>query len=98
MIKSIIFDVGGVLIDNPWPGMRSHYTKNLNVDEEKFDNVYREKEEIFSIIKSLKERRYKISLLSNTEIPVMHFIMEQKYEDFDVFIFSCDVWDYKARF
>jgi putative hydrolase of the HAD superfamily len=33
MIRAIVFDIGGVLIDNPWPQMLSHYASRLNVSE-----------------------------------------------------------------
>jgi|SRR5579859_3907858 len=133
MIKAVIFDVGGVLIHDPWPGMLKHYSQHLNVEQEKFQKVYMEfvnewqkgalseldfwrkmckklerslprteslwldgfkstyteKKEVFDLIQSLKKRGLKIGLLSNTEVPVMHFLMEKKYEDFDAFVYSC---------
>lgn len=129
----MIFDVGGVLIDNPWPGMLEHYSEHLDIEKEAFmkaysivldewqrglitekpfwkkmcgilqrnmprseslwmdgfKKVYKEKEEIFSIIGELKRKGYKIGLLSNTEIPVMKFLIERKYPHFDAFIYSC---------
>lgn len=42
MIKAVIFDAGGVLVDNPWPGMRTHYSQHLSVSEEEFEKVFPE--------------------------------------------------------
>jgi putative hydrolase of the HAD superfamily len=39
MIKAIIFDWGGVLIDNPILGLISYCSKYLNASEEEFDRV-----------------------------------------------------------
>ena len=39
MIKSIIFDWGGVLIDNPQEELINHCARYLNVSKEKFNNV-----------------------------------------------------------
>ncbi|MFW9996842.1 MAG: HAD family hydrolase [Candidatus Odinarchaeota archaeon] len=39
MIKAVVFDLGGVLVDNPTAGMRSYCAKLLGVAEEEFDNV-----------------------------------------------------------
>ena len=135
MIKAIIFDLGGVLLEDPQPGMIVHYSKNLNVTKEKFLevfaqyeadwqkgkfseeqfwdrittclhrtkpqveslwldgilSVYKEKKEVFDLIKKLKQYGYTIALLTNTEIPVMNYIKKLKWEDFDLFIYSCEV-------
>ncbi len=135
MIKAIVFDVGGVLLDNAWPAMLEHYTTHLNVEQGRFVEVYedivnewqsgsireevfwermcrrlernmpkseslwldgfkkayKEKDDVFKLIKSLKEKGYKIGLLSNTEVPIMHFLIEKQYQHFDVFIYSCGI-------
>jgi putative hydrolase of the HAD superfamily len=133
MIKAIIFDVGGVLIDHAWPGMIEHFIQTLKTDKEDlyqtmleyiddwqrakisekvfwervckklhidppkteslwhegFKHAYKEKSEIFNLIQKLKNKGYKIGLLSNAEAPVMEFIIEKKYQHFDVSVFSC---------
>ncbi len=133
MIKAFIFDAGGVLIDNPWPGMQAHYAKHLGVKEEAFATTHEkyayeymkghfkedeywklvcgelhvstpkipllwregiakawsEKKEVFSVIAKLKEKRYKIGLLSNTELPSVPHFQEKKYPHFDVVVLSC---------
>lgn len=41
MIKAIIFDLGGVLIENPTPGMISYFAASLGVKEEEFFDLDR---------------------------------------------------------
>lgn len=40
MIKAVIFDHGGVLVDNAAPGMMAHYAQELNVSPENFAEVF----------------------------------------------------------
>ena len=40
MIKSIVFDWGGALIDRPTPGLLKYYAKYFNTTEEKFNNAH----------------------------------------------------------
>lgn len=133
MIKSIVFDWGGVLIDRPTPGLLKYFSKYFNVSEEKFNNahktyaasfqkgtllednywekmctdlsknkpvekslwkkafrsVYQEKTDVFNIATVLKKNGYMTGFLSNTETPAMSFFYEQKYNMFDVLVFSC---------
>ena len=133
MIKAIIFDLGGVLIENPAPGMVSYFAASLGVDEkllydifarfikefqkgiisedtlwekvccdlriqkpnnpslweEAFRNEYSPREEMFSLAAQLKERGFKIGLLSNSEVPAMKYFHEKQYDMFDVAVFSC---------
>jgi len=133
MTKAIIFDMGGVLINDPWPGMLKHYLKHLKVSKEKFENAYdvtidrwqtgrmseveywqkmteimqvkmptseslwlegfksnyREKNGVFKLLEKLKKKGFKLALLSNTEVPIMEFLVDKQYKHFDVFIYSC---------
>jgi putative hydrolase of the HAD superfamily len=135
MIKAVIFDLGGVLVDNPAPAMFDHYSKTINVPKEDlleiyskyetdwqkgtlsedefwtkitadlnvtkpeleslwldgFLSAYKEKAEMFSLIKNLKKNGYKVALLSNTETPVMNHIKKLSWPDFDLFVYSCEV-------
>lgn len=135
MIKAIVFDLGGVLIDNPAPDMFSHYSRSLNVSKEKFIEIfsnhemawqkgklsedefwnkltkeldvkksqakslwldgfltaYNPKKDMFSLISELKKKKYKLALLSNTEIPIMNHIKKQQWNSFDLFVYSCEI-------
>ncbi len=132
-IESIIFDWGGVLIDDPAPGLVQHCAGVLGVNEEAYVKAYREfevdfrkgiisedtfwarlcgelnvpkpaipslwgeafaqvykpKEDMFSLVSLLRNNGYKTALLSNTEIPAMQYFYQQQYDMFDVLVFSC---------
>jgi len=44
---------------------------------------------MFTIAAYLQDNGCKTALLSNTEIPTMKFFHEQKYNMFDILVFSC---------
>ena len=133
MIKAIVFDWGGVLIDHPVAEMNLYCAQKLHVDikllmqaflkyktayqkaliteDEVWDKIcneiggekptvkslcrdalqasYSPKKEMFDLARNLKNNGYKTGLLSNTEIPMMDFFKEQKYDMFDITVFSC---------
>jgi hypothetical protein len=41
MIKSIVFDWGGVLIDRPTPDLLKYFAEYFNVSKEKFNNAHK---------------------------------------------------------
>lgn len=132
-IKSVIFDWGGVLIDDPAPGLMQYCTDALGVSKEEyikahskfagdfteglisektfwskvcgqlnrplpsvtslwddaFRAIYRPRADMFSMVSSLHKAGYKTALLSNTEVQLMQFFHELKYDMFDVLVFSC---------
>ncbi len=133
MIKAIILDWGGVLIENPVPGFMAYCSKYFNVPEkvfiktasrfyedfakgkitentfwkkvclclnvaepfidsllsEAFSSVYSEKDDVISFVSSLKDKGYRIALLSNTETPMVDFFRDKNYGFFDLTVFSC---------
>ncbi len=132
-IKSVIFDWGGVLIDDPNPGLMQYCAKALRVSSETyiethskfaddfqkgaihedefwgkvcselnapkpdipslwaeaFEAAYVPRNGTFSIASSLQENGYRTAVLSNTEVPAMQYFHQQKYDMFDVLVFSC---------
>ncbi len=132
-IKSVIFDWGGVLIDNPAPGLMRHCAKALHVTKEDYTRThskfaddfykglicedtfwekicselnvpkpkvrslwteafkanYMPKADMFSMAASLQENGYRTAVLSNTEVPAMQYFLQQRYDMFDVLVFSC---------
>lgn len=132
-IKSIIFDWGGVLIDDPAPGLVRYCAKalgsaeqaykkvyqkfggdfqknllseeqfwtkmcdELNVPRPKvpslwgdaFAAVYRPKQDVFALAGVLRNNGFRIAVLSNTEKPAMQFFHQQRYDVFEVLVFSC---------
>jgi epoxide hydrolase-like predicted phosphatase len=47
------------------------------------------KADMFSMAASLKENGYRTAVLSNTEVPAMQYFLQQRYDMFDVVVFSC---------
>jgi putative hydrolase of the HAD superfamily len=45
---------------------------------------------MFALASMLKERGYKVGLLSNTESPTVRFFHQQGYTMFDATVFSCE--------
>ena len=133
-IESVIFDWGGVLIEDPRPGLLRYCAEAFGMSQEDytpahdaflgefntgtisehtflrqisrkvgrppitevsslwyeaFRSAYTSRPEVFSLVSSLHEKGYKTALLSNTELPAAKFFQEQKYEMFDVLVFSC---------
>jgi epoxide hydrolase-like predicted phosphatase len=132
-IKAVIFDWGGVLIDDPGPELMQYCARKLNVTSDEFINsferfyedfqinsfsedefwelmyrdlniekpsevslwkkafkaVYKPKDEMFRLVNSLRAKGYKTAILSNTEMPAIDFFIEQRYNYFDVQVFSC---------
>jgi epoxide hydrolase-like predicted phosphatase len=132
-IKSVIFDWGGVLIDDPAPGLMRYCAKalcvakedyikahskfeadfqkgmisedtfweqicselnvpkpkNLSLWAEAFEAAYVPRNGMFSMAASLQENGYRIAALSNTEVPAMQLFHQQRYDMFDIPIFSC---------
>jgi putative hydrolase of the HAD superfamily len=132
-IESVIFDWGGVLIDDPAPGLmqycadalgvprgdyeRAHgqfaaeFQKGLIAEEdfwarlcgalrvarpdvpslwgEAFRSVYSPREEVFSMVVSVRQRGFKTGFLSNTEAAARRYFLELGYDMFDVAVFSC---------
>jgi putative hydrolase of the HAD superfamily len=132
-IQAIIFDWGGVLVEDPAPGLVKYCAKALGASEGKYEQAYvlcmddfqtgkvTEKQfwmnmtsrlkvpmpkakslwgeaikavyvprvEMFSLAARLRKADCKIALLSNTEMPCVEFFKKQKYDVFDVTVFSC---------
>jgi len=132
-IRAIIFDWGGVLIEDPAPRLYEYCAKALGVGEEQYRIVfdtcmndfqtgriteqqlwmnmtsrlnvpmpkanslwsdafaaaYRPRQKLFSLAGRLRRAGCKIALLSNTEKPAVELIRKQKYDVFDVEVFSC---------
>ncbi len=132
-IKSVIFDWGGVLIEDPEPGLMQYCTKALCVAREDyikahskfaddfhkglicedefwgkicselsvpkpkvrslwtdaFKAAYVPRADMFSTAASLQENGYRTAVLSNTEAPAMKYFLQQRYDMFDVLVFSC---------
>lgn len=132
-IESVIFDWGGVLIEDPRPGLLRFCAEAFGMSQEDytpahdaflgefhtgtisehtfwrqisrkigrpvpevsslwyeaFKSAYVPKPEVFSLASSLRKKGYKTALLSNTEVPAVKFWHEQKYDMFDMLVFSC---------
>ncbi len=132
-IESVIFDWGGVLIDDPGPGLVQYCAKALGVSEEDylgahkkfaeqfqkglivegifwkrvcgeldrpvpthpslwgeaFRTVYSPRQKVFAMAFGLRKNGCRTAVLSNTEVPAMEFFYEQRYDVFDVLVFSC---------
>ena len=133
MIRAIIFDWGGVLIDDIAPFIVTYTANYFNVCRkdlavqidknifcfdkgvisedifwekvceaisiqkphvrslwgEAFKAGYSEKQDVLRLIDCLKNKGYKIGLLSNTEIPAVEFFYQSGYTQFDAAVFSC---------
>ena len=58
--------------------------------EHVFGQVYTPKGEMFTLASMLKDRGYKVGLLSNTESPSVRVFHRQGYTMFDAAVFSCE--------
>ena len=135
MIKAVIFDWGGVLIDDPSREMTRFFAGKLGCGEdilvpaiseyigefqtgriaeddmwekicafyglkkpvsdslwkEAVENVFKDREDVFGLVRQLKRSGCMTGFLSNTELPAMEYFYSGKYDQyFDTAVFSCN--------
>jgi epoxide hydrolase-like predicted phosphatase len=87
------FEKGMISEDTWWKNVCSELgvkkPDNQSLWGEAFRHSYNPIKEMFSLASLLKEKGYKVALLSNAELPSMHYFYEQQYDMFDVTVFSC---------
>ena len=87
------FQKGEISEDDLWQGMAAAlkierpYNRSLWGDA--LRAIYVPKKEVFALALRLKEKGYRVGLLSNTELAAMAFFHEQRYAMFDAAVFSC---------
>jgi len=87
------FQKGGVTEDTFWACI----CNELNVPKPNtaslwaraFQTVYSPNKDMFALASWLRKNGYKTALLSNAEIPAMQYFYQQRYDMFDLLIFSC---------
>jgi len=87
------FQTGRISEEQFWANMtnqlRVPMPKQKSLWGEAFASIYKPRPDMFRIAGTLKNRGYKIALLSNTERPAVEFFKSQRYDLFDAAIFSC---------
>jgi epoxide hydrolase-like predicted phosphatase len=88
------FQKGQIAEHDLWEGLCAALgvarTYDPSLWEHTFEQVYTPKGEMFALASMLKDRGYKIGLLSNTDLPSVKFFHKQGYDIFDVTVFSCE--------
>jgi epoxide hydrolase-like predicted phosphatase len=87
------FQKGEISEEKLWQGMSAvlgiQRPVNPSLWKAALRTVYSPKQEMFALASHLKGRGYTVGLLSNAEMPAMHFFYEQGYAMFDAAVFSC---------
>ena len=98
------FQIGAVTEQQFWQNMTNHLNARLgeagrrsrvpmpkadSLWTEAFAQAYKPRQEMFSLASRLRKAGCKTAILSNTEKPVVELINKQKYDVFDVTVFSC---------
>jgi len=88
------FQIDAISEEDIWVKMAEELGKPLpaktSLWKEAFNKFYHPKEEMFTLVKTLKKNGYKIGFLSNAEPAAMEFFHEQNYDMFHEIIFSCE--------
>jgi putative hydrolase of the HAD superfamily len=89
------FQKGQISEDALWEGMSValgvERPYNPSLWAEAIRAVYSPKNEMFSLAALIKEKGYKVGLLSNAEVAAMELFYEKGYPMFDTAVFSCTV-------
>ncbi len=140
-IEAVIFDWGGVMIDDPAPLLLAEFCRELRCSAEAFvaamknhgepfqkglcsegafwkamcgelgapapsepslwgrvfRATYSRKPAMWSLVRSLRNKRYKTALLSNTELPASDLLRDGNDTPFDELILSCCEGCYKPE-
>ncbi len=133
-IETVIFDFGGVLVEDAAPGRNKYLADFLQVSLEKFERAYgklrdpfmqrefperefwpllcedlsvkvpetpyslwtasfaqeyKKRDSMFTLVSSLRDKGYKVGLLSNIEVPILDYVFDDLKGRFDVMTFSC---------
>ncbi len=87
------FQTGRITEQQFWFNMTTHLkVPTLHTDSlwsKAFTVAYEPRQEMFALVSRLRETGVKTALLSNTEKPAVELIRKQKYDLFDVAVFSC---------
>ena len=78
-----------------WEDILRSEGKTINLKEslwrEAFSTAYSPRENMFKLVKRLRNNGYKIGLISNTESSAAELFLEKHKNEFDSTVFSCDL-------
>ncbi len=75
MIRAVVFDLGGVLIDNPQPKMFAFYARTLGVTDAEFENAFKKYEDSWQKGK-IKEKDLWLNL--SKDLNLSNLVLENK--------------------
>lgn len=64
---------------------------------EAFQAAYTPRAEMFDLVRDLRKQKYKVGLLSNTELPAADLLLDYHHHEFDSLTFSCIVGSMKPE-
>jgi epoxide hydrolase-like predicted phosphatase len=99
-IKAVIFDWGGVLIDNPVPGMLRYCAAKLAIPPKKLINLYRKFSNDFQtdrISEKILWQKIKEKLNGNDRLVKNNFIIQDIEPSYDLLWFNAFKYEYRPK-
>ncbi len=89
------FQKGQVSEEEFWDSVETELELNISTKtglwRSAFEASYLPQGAMFDLVAQIQKKGLRTAILSNTEMPAVHFFREQNYSQFDIELFSCEL-------